>query len=165
MPMYEVVTEDLEAVQQQLGRQVQGLDQTQAETTQAVSGLISQTDTAATQGQTTITSTLGELAQTVSASDQLANAAKWTGPDSDRFRQGNADLAQAIDQTSQRMTDSITQFRARTAQTDAELEALTAEFTNAVAKSRDLTADLQAAVQVEAQSYEEAFNGSFHYSG
>lgn len=165
MPTYEVVTEDLDAVQQQLGHQVQGLDQTQAETTQAVDGLITRTDAAATQGEAQITGTLGDLAQTVSTSDQIASAAHWTGPDSDRFRQGNADLTQAINQTGQRMTDAIAGFRSRTAQTDAELQGLTAEFANAVTKCRELTAGLQSAVQIEAQSYEEAFNGSFNYAG
>jgi chromosome segregation ATPase len=165
MPQYEVVTEDLDAVAQQLGRQAGGLDQTQAETTQAVDGLISQSDAAAQQGQAQITQTLGDLAQTVAASDQVANAANWTGPDSDRFRQGNADLTQAIDQTGQRMTAAIEDFRTRTGQLDAELQALTAEFANAIAQNRELTTELQSAVQIEMQSYEEAFNGSFNYGG
>lgn len=165
MPMYEVVTEDLDAVQQQLGRQAEGLDHAQTGTTQAVDQLIGQTDASATQGQAQITGTLGGLTQTVATSDQVANAAHWTGADSDRFRQSNADLTQAIDLTGKRMTESIDDFRARTAQIDAGLQDLTAQFATAVARTRELTADLQAAVQIEAQSYEEAFNGSFHYGG
>jgi predicted nucleic acid-binding Zn-ribbon protein len=165
MPLYEVVTEDLDAVQQQLGRQGEGLDQTQAETTQSVTTLITETDTAATQGETQITQSLGDLAQVVATSDQVAQAANWTGADSDRMRQSNADLTQVIDQTNQRMTAAIADFKSRTAQIDADLQALTDEFTTAITQQRELTTQLQSAVQIEMQSYEEAFNGSFAYGG
>jgi hypothetical protein len=165
MPLYRVVLEDLDAVQAALTTQADGLGVTQAQTQQAVTQLGDVTTQALSTGRISVTEQLDALGAEVNRSNEMANAAQWTGPDSDRFRQSNAELLTAIQQTSTRFTDAITAYEAATTQLMVALADLVAEFSAATQASQDSSAQLSSAVQIEAQSYEEAFNGSFAYGG
>lgn len=165
MPLYRVVLEDLDAVQAALTTQADGLGTTQTGTQQAVTTLNDVTTQSLTTGRTTVTTQLDGLTQEVTRSNELANAAQWTGPDSDRFRQSNADLLTAIQQTGTRFDEAIGQYETSTGQLMATLQDLVAEFAAATQTSLDSSTRLSSAVQVESQSYEEAFNGSFAYGG
>jgi hypothetical protein len=165
MPLYRVVLEDLDAVQAALTTQADGLGVTQAQTQQAVTQLGDVTTQALSTGRISVTEQLDALGAEVNRSNEMANAAQWTGPDSDRFRQSNAELLTAIQQTSTRFTDAITAYEAATTQLMVALADLVAEFSAATQASQDSSARLSSAVQIEAQSYEEAFNGSFAYGG
>src|SRR4051812_9494356 len=96
MPLYRVVMEDLDAVQGALTTQADGLSVTGTQTQQAVVLLGDVTMQALTTGRSSVTEQLDALGTEVSRSNELANAAQWTGPDSDRFRQSNAELLTAI---------------------------------------------------------------------
>jgi hypothetical protein len=165
MPLYRVVLEDLDAVQVALTTQADGLGVTQAQTQQAVTQLGDVTTQALSTGRISVTEQLDALGAEVNRSNEMANAAQWTGPDSDRFRQSNAELLTAIQQTSTRFTDAITAYEAATTQLMVALADMVAEFSAATQASQDSSARLSSAVQIEAQSYEEAFNGSFAYGG
>jgi len=165
MPLYRVVLEDLDAVQAALTTQADGLGTTQAGTQQAVTQLNDLTTQSLATGRTTVTQQLDTLTQEVTRSNELATAAQWTGPDSDRFRQSNADLMTSIQQTGVRFDEAITQYEVATTQLMATLQDLVAEFTAATQASLDSSTRLSAAVQIESVSYEEAFNGSFAYGG
>lgn len=165
MPLYRVVLEDLDAVQAALTTQADGLGVTQAQTQQAVTQLGDVTTQALSTGRISVTEQLDALGAEVNRSNEMANAAQWTGPDSDRFRQSNAELLTAIQQTSTRFTDAITAYEAATTQLMVALADLVAEFSAATQASQESSARLSSAVQIEAQSYEEAFNGSFAYGG
>lgn len=165
MPLYLVVMEDLAAVQAALTAQADGLGVTEAQTQQSVAQLGDVTTQALTAGRTSVTSQLEALGAEVTRSNEVANAAHWTGPDSDRFRQSNAELLTSIQQTNTRFTDAITAYEAATTQLMATLAELVAEFTAATQASSESSTRLSSAVQIEAQSYEEAFNGSFAYGG
>lgn len=165
MPYYRVTLEDLDAVQAALMTQADGLGNTQAQTQQSVTQLADTTTQALATGRATVTEQLETLAQEVTRSNELANAAQWTGPDADTFRQANADLLTVIDQTNLRFTDAVTQYEVSSQQLMATLDELVAEFTVASQASQESSTQLSSAVQIEAQSYEEAFNGSFAYGG
>ena len=165
MPLYRVVLEDLDAVQSALTTQADGLGTTQAQTQTSVTTLGDTTTQALTTGRTTVTEQLDALAAEVTRSTELANAAQWTGPDSDRFRASNADLLTVISQTNTRFPEAVTDYETATTQLMATLQDLVAEFTAATLTSQESSTRLGSAVQVESASYEEAFNGSFGYGG
>lgn len=165
MPLYLVVMEDLVQIQAVLGNQAQGLADAQSQAQQGIGGLNDLTTQSLQTGRTTVVEQLQRLAETVTTSNQLAEAAHWTGPDADRFRQSNADLLQAIQQTSQRFDDAVTQYETQMQQLMALLEQIMVEFTTATQRSAESTDGIRAAVGIEATSYEEAFNGSFAYGG
>ena len=165
MPHYLVVTEDLAAVQAALTTQADGLGTTQAQTQQTIARLGETTTQALTTGRTTVTDQLAALTAEVTRSNELAAAAQWTGPDSDRFRQSNAELMTAIEQTGVRIGEAVTAYETSTTQLMAVLDDLVAEFVTATTASQESSTRLSSAVQIEAQSYEEAFNGSFAYGG
>jgi predicted kinase len=165
MPLYQVVMEDLQQVQQVLATQAQGLADTHGQTTQAVTGLNDLTTQALQTGRTKVTEQLQLLTETVNKSNEMAAAAHWTGPDADTFRQSNQDLLAAIQQVSQRFDEAVTQYEAQMQQLMATLEQIAADFAAATQQSQESTARLGGAVGIEAQGYEEAFNGSFAYGG
>src|SRR4051812_3457487 len=99
MPYYRGTPEDLGAGQAAPMAQADGLGNTQAQTQQSVTQLADTTTQALATGRATVTEQLETLAQEVTRSNELANAAQWTGPDADTFRQANADLLTVIDQT------------------------------------------------------------------
>ena len=165
MPLYRVALEDLDAVQAALNTQAEGLGTTQTGTQQAVTTLNDTTTQSLATGRTTVTQQLDTLAQEVTRSNDLATKAQWTGPDSDRFRQGNADLMTSIQQTGARFDEAIGQYEVSTKQLMATLQDLVTEFTTATQASLDSSTQLSSAVQIESVSYEEAFNGSFAYGG
>ena len=165
MPLYRVVIEDLNDVQAALTTQADGLATTQAQTTQTVAQLGDLTAQALTTGRTTVAEQLETLATEVTRSNERATEAQWTGPDSERFRQSNAELLTAIGQTSTRFTEAVTTYEAATTALMAVLDEVVAEFTAATQASQESSTQLGSAVQIEAQSYEEAFNGSFAYGG
>jgi len=164
MAAYEVLTEDLVAAQDQLGVQIDTIGTTQTgvstasdQMTQAIVGA-----TNATQAQ--LDTLLADLAALLSQSDAAATSADWTGPDSEQFRQANADLLAVITTTNAKLTDAIGQHLAATTQLDQQLDAATADFTQASQASADSTTALRAALATETQSYDEAFAGSFGYT-
>jgi hypothetical protein len=165
MPYYRVTLEDLDAVQAALTTQADGLGNTQAQTQQSVTQLADATTQALATGRGTVAQQLETLTQEVTRSNEVANAAQWTGPDADTFRSANADLLAVIDQTNLRFSDALTQYENASQQLMATLDELVAEFTVASQASQDSSTQLSSAVQLEAQSYEEAFNGSFAYGG
>lgn len=165
MPLYRVVLEDLDAVQTALTTQADGLGAAQAQTQQAVTQLGDVTTQSLTTGRTTVTEHLDGLAAEVTRSNEVANAALWTGPDADLFRQSNAELLTSISQTNTLFAEAITSYETATVQLMTVLSDLVAEFTTATLASQESSTRLGSAVQIEAQSYEEAFNGSFAYGG
>lgn len=165
MPMYTVSLEDLQQFVQQMSTQVSELSEAQGSIQQAADSLISTTDAATTQAQTTITGRLTELSTQVRQWDQESQGVQWNGQDSDTFRQANTQLAATIDQTQQQMTESIEAFRQKTAQLNAQLQDLVAQSSQAIAQSSEQCTRLGQAVSVESSAYQEAFNGSFAYGG
>lgn len=163
--MYTVSVDDLQQFVQQMTTQVSELSDAQGSIQQAADALISTTDGASTQAQTTITAQLTELSSQVRQWDQQSQGVQWTGADSDAFRQANAELATTIDQTQQQMTESIEAFRQKTAQLNTQLQELVAQSSQAIARSAEQCTQLGQAVSVESSSYQEAFNGSFGYGG
>ena len=163
MAAYEVATEDLVAAQDQLGVQIETLGTTQIGVTTASETMVTTIVDSSRTTQTQIDGLLTELAALVSASDATATAAEWTGPDSEQFRQANAELLTVINTTNARLTDAITQHLAATDQLDQQLDAANAEFAQATQAAGEATTNLQSALQTETQSYEEAFAGSFTY--
>jgi hypothetical protein len=161
MPAYEVATEDLIAAQQQLGVQSQTLGEAQAQVPAASDQMIQQITDGSTQTQNRIEAVLADLAGAVTAADQTAQQAQWTGPDSEQFRTINADLMNAIVQTNQRLSDAFTQHLAATQRLDTELDAANAEFARAAQASAESTQALASATGAEAQTYEQAFAGGF----
>lgn len=165
MASYEVATEDLVASQDQLGVQIDTLGTTQTGVPAASDQMVQAIVSASTATQAQIDGLLTELAGLVSRTDAAATAAQWTGPDSEQFRQANADLLTVINTTNTRLTEAIAQHLTTTMQLDQQLDAANADFTQATQASLESTTALRAALQTETQSYEEAFAGSFGYSG
>jgi len=162
---YEVMTEDLVAALDQLGVQIETLGSIQTGVSAASDQLVQAIIAAAQATQAQVDVLLGDLAALIASTDQTAAAADWTGPDSEQFRAANADLLGVITSTNDRLTDSIGQHLAATAQLSGQLDAATAEFTQATQTSTESTTSLRAALQAEVASYDEAFAGSFSYSG
>lgn len=165
MASYEVLTEDLVASQDQLSVQIDSLGSTRTGVSTASDQMVQAIVDASRASQAQIDALLSELATLVSQSDAAATAAEWTGPDSEQFRQANADLLTVINATNIRLTDAITQHLTATVQLDQQLDAANADFAQATQASLESTTALRAALQTEAQSYEEAFAGSFGYAG
>lgn len=165
MPLYLVVIEDLIQVQGVLSTQAQGLADTHGQATQSVQSLNDLTTQALQTGRTKVLEQLQQLTDTVNTSNEMATAAHWTGPDADTFRQSNQDLLQAIQLTSQRFDEAVTQYETQMQQLMATLEQIAADFAAATQQSEESTNGIRAAVALEATSYEEAFNGSFAYGG
>ena len=165
MAAYEVLTEDLVAAQDQLGVQIDTLGTTRTGVTTASEQMVTTIVDGSTTTQAQIDGLLAELAALVSATDATANAAEWTGPDSEQFRQANAELLTVIASTNTRLTDAITAHLAATAQLDTTLDAALADFGQAIQTSTESTTALLAALQTETVSYDEAFAGSFGYGG
>lgn len=163
MAAYEVATEDLVAAQDQLGVQIETLGTTQTGVATASETMVTTIVDSSRTTQTQIDGLLTELAALVSASDATATAAEWTGPDSEQFRQANAELLTVINTTNAKLTDAIAQHLAATDQLDQQLDAANADFAQATQASTEATTNLQSALQTETQSYEEAFAGSFTY--
>ena len=161
MPLYRVVIEDLNDVQAALTTQADGLATTQAQTTQSVTQLGDLTVQALTTGRTTVAEHLETLATEVNRSNERATTAQWPVPATERFRQRHAERRTAIDQTSTRFTEAVTTYEAATTALMTVLDEVIAEFTAATQASQESSTQLGSAVQIEAQSYEVAFNGSF----
>lgn len=165
MAGYNVATEDLDAVQQQLEVQLNdlttSLSEVDAAGTQMQEQILSSLDTAVTQ----VTAGHDELATLLTTSQSTADAAHWTGPDSELFRTGTAELLQTIQTVSARMLDAMAQHRAATTALHTELEQAEADFAQAVGASQESTTSLRDAVRTENQTYEDAFNGSFGFAG
>lgn len=165
MAGYTVATEDLDAVQQQLDVQLDDLGTTLSEVDaagdQMQQQILSTLDTAVAQ----VTAGHEDLATLLTTSQSAADSAHWTGPDSELFRAGTAELLQTIRTVSERMLDAMEQHRTATTALHAELEQAKAEFGQAVAASQESTSTLRDAVRTENQTYEDAFNGSFGFAG
>jgi ABC-type transporter Mla subunit MlaD len=165
MAGYNVATEDLDAVQQQLDVQLNdlatSLSEVDAAGTQMQQQIMSSLDTAVHQ----VTAGHQELAALLTASQSTADAAHWTGPDSEQFRAGTAELLQTIRTVSERMLDALEQHRAATTALHSELEQAEADFAQAAGSSQESTGRLRDAVRAENESYEAAFNGSFGFAG
>ena len=165
MASYEVVTEDLVASQDQLGVQIDTLGTTQTGVPAASDQMVQAIIDASTATQAQVDGLLTELATLVSQSDAAATAAEWTGPDSEQFRQANTELLTVINTTNTKLTDAIAQHLTATTQLDQQLDAANADFAQATQASLESTTALRAALQSETQSYDEAFAGSFGYTG
>lgn len=165
MATYEVLTEDLIGAQDQLGVQIDTLGTTQTGVSTASDLMVQTIIDATNTTQTQIDGLLAELATLVAQSDAAATAAQWTGPDSEQFRQANTELLTVINTTNVRLTEAIAQHLAATLQLDQQVDAATATFTQATQVSTESTTALQSALQAETQSYDEAFAGSFGYTG
>ena len=165
MATYEVLTEDLVTAQDQLGVQIDTIGTTQTGVSTASNQMTQSIVDATNATQAQLDTLLGDLANLLQASDAAATSADWTGPDSEQFRQANADLLTVINTTNAKLTDALAQHRATTAQLDQQLDQATADFTQASQISADSTTALRAALATETQSYDEAFNGSFGFTG
>lgn len=162
---YEVMTEDLVAALDQLGVQIDTLSSTQTGVSTASDQLVQAIIAAAQTTEAQVDALLSDLAALITSTDQTATAADWTGPDSEQFRAANADLLAVITTTNARLTDAIGQHLTMTAHLSEQLDAATADFAQATQTSTESTTALRAALQAEVTSYDEAFNGSFSYSG
>jgi hypothetical protein len=165
MAPYNVTTEDLDAVQQQLDVQVGELASSLAEVGAAGDQMQQQIMSSLDASVAQVTAGHDELATLLTTSQSTADAAHWTGPDSEQFRAGTAELLQTIHTVSQKMLDNMEQHRVATTTLHTEFEQAKADFTQAVNANQESTSSLRDAVRTENESYEQAFNGSFGYGG
>lgn len=165
MTYYRVTIEDLEAIRTALEAQAQGLDATRTQTQTSVSLLDEVTAQSLTAGLTGVTEQLTSLAEQITRAQELADAAEWTGTDADTFRRSNADLLVLIQQTDTAFAGAVQEYETSSRRLLAVLDDLVADFVATSNTLQDASADLGSAVQLEARSYEEAFNGSFAFGG
>ncbi|HWJ51990.1 MAG TPA: hypothetical protein VNT24_01280, partial [Propionibacteriaceae bacterium] len=165
MVAYEVQTEDLMGIRDQLAAQADLVGSTSSGIADATTTLLQQMEAGVSTAQVTIEGLLQSLADTVSTTDSTAAAADWIGPDSDTFRQANADLIAAIARSQTQLESALTGHRTATTQVGATLADTLQQFTAEAGRSQELTSQLSAAVGAEADSYEQAFNGSWSAAG
>src|SRR4051812_8006927 len=96
MASYEVQTEDLLGIRDQLAVQAKLLAHTLGGISTAAAVMVDQVGGGSVRAQTTIDTFLAHLADVVARTDQTATYADWLGPDGDRFRLGNSELGATI---------------------------------------------------------------------
>lgn len=165
MPSYVASIEDLKRVQAQLATQLDqlvtaqvGVDATVCDMTDALAAGIG-----AAQGR--VEDQLGELTGILTRSRSLADSARWTGPDSEQFRSGTAQLLATIEQAHDQLLSGVEAHRVGAAALRADVDAASNVFEDAAKNLAVSTGLLDDAVGAETTGYEEAFNGSFRYTG
>jgi hypothetical protein len=161
MPSYEVATEDLLSIRDQLSAQAVLLGSTRTTVTAATTAMVDQIDGGLAQAQTVIDAVLADLIGLVAAADAAAGMADWLGPDAEIFRAANADLSATIGRSRSTVETALIAHRAATTQLGRVMAATLEELDAEAGRSADLSAQLSAAVGAEADSYEAAFNGSW----
>jgi hypothetical protein len=165
MAGYEVQTEDLIGIRDQLAAQAGLVGSTSSSVVEATSTLLLQLEVGLRQAEATIDGLLQEVAATVQTTGSTAAAADWLGPDSEAFREANADLMAAVSRSQAQLETALTGHRTATTQIGATLLDTLGQFTAEASRSQELTGQLSAAVGAEANSYEQAFNGSWNEAG
>lgn len=161
MSTFDVNTEDLGQVDQRLGAQAQQLNASLADVTQACAALRDTVLSTVSASEATITTACEQIVSTLQQSGTMAQQTVWTGPDSEQFRAGTAELMDQINQISLRVQENVQQYRTTTEQLHSELETQRAGFAQAIGKDQESTTSLQQAIQTETRTYEEAFAGGF----
>jgi hypothetical protein len=164
MPPYVVSIEDLQEMQAQLTHQLTQLGTAQLGVEADVRDLIEAMTAGIAGAQARIDHQMGELAGTLTRSRSLAQAARWTGPDSEQFRAGTEQLLATIEQSRDQLLSGVEAHRAGAAALRADVDAASTAFDDAARTLAAATARLERAVWIEAKSYEEAFNGRFAYT-
>src|SRR4051794_8374120 len=121
MVAYEVQTEDLIGIRDQLAVQADLVGGTSSGIAAATTTMLQQMEMGLNQAQSTIDRLLHELADSVLAAGSAAAGADWLGPDSDAFRAANADLIAAIARSQTQLGTVLTEHQAATIQTGATL--------------------------------------------
>ncbi len=161
MAAYEVQTDDLIGVGEQLGRQAGVTATTRIGVDAATTSMITVLDTGASTAEATVGGLLADLAVIVSVADAAAGGADWLGADAEVFRSANAELVTVIGRSQTGLEQAFVAHRTATGELGRTLQATLTEFVAASSRSEDLAAQLAAAVGSEVEAYEAAFAGGF----